>query len=84
MLPIALFYVGMFAAPVVIIVLFARFLRAYERRTKVLSDERGGDGRVALLDSNIDQLRADLARIEDGQRFTNQLLGEHPRTPPRT
>ena len=83
MVPIVLFYLAALAVPVVLIVLLVRFLRAYEQRTKVL-DERTGDTRVAALESNIEQLRADMARIEDGQRFTNQLLAEHPRTPPRT
>ena len=83
MVPIALFYLAMLAVPVVFIVLLVRFLRAYEQRTKVL-DERTGDTRVGVLESNIEQLRSDMARIEEGQRFTNQLLSEHPpRTPPR-
>ncbi|MEP6835546.1 MAG: hypothetical protein ABJB74_19320 [Gemmatimonas sp.] len=84
MLPIVLFYLGMLTTPVVVIVLIVRFLRAYERRTKVLGEERGGHARVEVLESNIEQLRAELARVQDGQQFTNQLLAEQPgRTPPR-
>ena len=65
-----------FLAPVAVLYLAFRFLRAFERSTAARKEIAKLDDRILGLEESLSAITVDFHRLEEGQRFTNQLLSD--------